>query len=182
MFPLTFFEWQSENMEIDPISAGSMVAAFESARWAFWSVVVSTGAAFISLITAIVAFFALRTWRDEAIDTAKREWKKSIINLTMRLSSAFGTVNHQRSTSYDEYHREDLRALTDASVACWSSLLVTLEQNPRLRQEILEKYAKAYLEFIKMFDNYEEGKATRDEILVKVQELYVFPPELNDYF
>ncbi|NUW63305.1 hypothetical protein HUZ94_06875 [Cronobacter sakazakii] len=169
-------------MEIDPISAGSMVAAFESARWAFWSVVVSAGAAFISLITAIVAFFALRTWRDEAIETAKREWKKSIINLTMRLSSAFGTVTHQRSTAYDEYHREDLRALIDASVACWASLLVTMERNPRLMRNTLEKYAKAYLEFINMFDNYEEGKATRDEILMKVQELYVFPPELNDYF
>lgn len=159
-----------------------MVAAFESARWAFWSVVVSTGAAFISLITAVVAFFALRTWRDEAIETAKREWKKSIINLNMRLSSAFGTVTPQRSASYDTYHREDLRALIDTSVACWSSLLVTLEQNHRLRKNILEKYARAYLELIKMFDNYEEGKATRDEIQMKIQELYVFPPELYDYF
>lgn len=159
-----------------------MVAAFESARWAFWSVIVSTGAAFISLITAIVAFFALRTWRDEAIETAKREWKKSIINFTMRLNAASGTVTNQLSTAYDEYHREDLRALMDTSVSCWSSLLVTLEQNNRLRKSILEKYAKPYLEFIELFDNYEKGEATRDEILVKVQELYVFPPELNNYF
>lgn len=159
-----------------------MVAAFESARWAFWSVVVSTGAAFINLITAIVAFLALRTWRDEATETAKREWKKSIINLTMRLTSAFGTVTPQNSAAYDEYHRDDLRAIIDSSVACWSSLLVTLEQNPRLRRHILEKYAKAYMELIKMFDDYEEGKATRHEIQVKVQELYVFPPELNDYY
>lgn len=169
-------------MELDPIAAGSMVAAFESARWAFWSVMVSAAAASISLITAVVAFFALRTWKDEAIETAKREWKKSIINITMRLSSSFGTVTPQRSSLYLEYHREDLHVRIDASVACWASLLVTLEQKPRLRRNILQKYGKPYMEFIQLFDNYEEGNATRDEIMIKIQELYVFPLELNDYF
>lgn len=169
-------------MEMDPIAAGSMVAAFESARWAFWSVIVSAGAAFISLITAVVALFALRTWKDEAIETAKREWKKSIINLTMRLSSAFETITPQKSSIYLEYHRKDLHVCIDASVACWSSLLVALEQSPRLRRKILNKYAKPYMEFIKLFDSYEDGNTTRDKILIKVQEMYVFPPELNDYF
>ncbi|POT58310.1 hypothetical protein C3432_10435 [Citrobacter amalonaticus] len=159
-----------------------MLAAFESARWAYWSVIVSASAAFISLITVVVAFFALRTWRDEAIETAKREWKRSIINLIMRLTSSFGTVTEQRADLYFEFHKKDLHIRIDASVACWSSLLVALEQKPRLRRKILKKYAKPYMELIEMFDKYENGETTRDEILVKVQELYVFPPELNDYF
>lgn len=169
-------------MVMNTIAAGSMVAAFESARWAFWSVIVSTGTAFVSLLTLVIAFFALRTWKDEAIETAKREWKKSIINFTMRLTSSLAKVTPQRSSLYFEFHREDLHVCIDASVACWSSLLVALEQKPRLRRKLLKKYAKPYMEFIELFDKYEEGNATRDEIMKKVQELYVFPPELNDYF
>ena len=167
---------------MDSVAVGTMAAAFESAKWAYWSVIVSVVAVFVSLGTVVVAGLALRAWRDEAIETANREWKTSIIKFSVRLNSAFELVTEQKQALYFDFHREDLHFHIDNSVACWASLLVALEKRPRLKRRILQKYAKPYMEFIRAFDRYEDGEITRDEIFERVRKLHVLPMELNDCF
>jgi len=68
-------------MDFDYTSYQSMLAAQESANWAFWSMNISIATAISTAITLIIAWKALHTWRRQEELKVKVDLKRSLIDL-----------------------------------------------------------------------------------------------------
>ncbi|MGP2608391.1 hypothetical protein ACTVMZ_23485, partial [Serratia ureilytica] len=68
-------------MDADLISYESMLIARDSANWAYWSMIAAYGSAIVSLLTFVLAFFALNAWKQQEKLKVKKEFKTSLIRL-----------------------------------------------------------------------------------------------------
>ncbi|AIR62133.1 hypothetical protein F3J34_08495 [Klebsiella sp. Ap-873] len=69
------------------IAFEAMLAAKDSAQWAWWTMAASIATVLISLATLGMAFTALNTWRDEEELKLKMEFKRAVLELIYALES-----------------------------------------------------------------------------------------------
>lgn len=68
-------------MDADLISYESMLAARDSADWAFWGMIAAYGSAIMSFLTFVLACFALNAWKQQEKLKVKKDFKESLIRL-----------------------------------------------------------------------------------------------------
>ncbi|MDA8489615.1 hypothetical protein [Kluyvera sp. Awk 3] len=69
-------------MTTEEIAHASLIAAQDSAHWAWWTMAASVAAVFISLATLGLAFSALDSWKEQERLKIKMEFKRSILELS----------------------------------------------------------------------------------------------------
>lgn len=74
-------------MDDKQVAFEAMVAARDSAHWAWWTMVATISSVIISLGTLGMAFSALNTWREQELLKLKMEFKRSILELSYCLES-----------------------------------------------------------------------------------------------
>lgn len=74
-------------MDENYIAYQSLVAARESATWAFWSMIGTFSGIFVGLFTIFYAARALSTWREQEKTKLKMDFKKSILALNYAVRS-----------------------------------------------------------------------------------------------
>lgn len=89
-------------MNADLISYESMVAAKDSATYAFWSTCAAIVTSLASLATLGIAFTALDSWKEQERTKAKLEFKRSILGLHYALDAmppnwSFHSINSAKA-------------------------------------------------------------------------------------
>lgn len=74
-------------MDEKQIALEAMLAAKDSAHWAWWTMAATIFSVLISLGTLGMAFSALGTWRQQEMLKLKMEFKRSILELSYALDS-----------------------------------------------------------------------------------------------
>lgn len=74
-------------MDSDIISYESMLAAKESANWAWWTMAASIATVLISLATLGIAYSALNSWKDQERLKIKLDFKKKLIEFEDSLTA-----------------------------------------------------------------------------------------------
>ncbi|WP_324286494.1 hypothetical protein RDI40_06155 [Enterobacter hormaechei] len=90
-------------MEDKQIALEAMLAAKDSAHWAWWTMAATIFSVLISLGTLGMAFGALDTWRQQEMLKLKMEFKRSILELSYSLG------NMPRSWSYIQVNQARAR-------------------------------------------------------------------------
>ncbi|RZK07202.1 MAG: hypothetical protein EOO84_10960 [Pantoea sp.] len=72
-------------MDSDLIAYETMLAAKDSAEWAWWTMAAALAAVFISLATLGFAYEALNSWREQEKLKLKMEFKRAILELSFSL-------------------------------------------------------------------------------------------------
>ncbi|EPX2177598.1 hypothetical protein ACWXZN_004794 [Serratia marcescens] len=96
-------------MDTDLINYETMLAAKDSAQWAWWTMAATIFSVFISLATLGMAYIALDSWREQERLKLKMEFKRTVLELSYSLDSMpdvwwFHHVNiaRKRLKSYPE--------------------------------------------------------------------------------
>ncbi|HGM5416863.1 TPA: hypothetical protein ACKP1J_001212 [Serratia liquefaciens] len=74
-------------MDTDLISYESMLAARDSASWAFWGMVATWSSLVVSVLTLVLAYLALTSWKKQEELKVKQNFKESLFQLRSLLLS-----------------------------------------------------------------------------------------------
>lgn len=100
-------------MVVDYTSYASMLAARESANWAFWSMLATAGSLLVSILTLCVAIRAIHTWKKQEILKIKMDFKKSLMRLKTECYSFPEYIDVAKINYGQQYIDADWK-LTDA--------------------------------------------------------------------
>ncbi|MBJ8953633.1 hypothetical protein [Citrobacter braakii] len=100
-------------MVVDYTSYASMLAARESADWAFWSMLATGGSFLVSALTLWVAIRAIHSWKKQEALKVKMDFKKSLMRLKTECYLFSGYIDVAKVNHGQQYIDVDWR-LTSA--------------------------------------------------------------------
>lgn len=127
-------------MDADLISFETMIATKEAAKWAFGAMVGTWVAAIATVVALIFARQALKTWRDEKIETARAEWIASLVDYTSNISFLPDLIHWDEPSN--KAHLDRVASLMYECIKRWKIFQTYLKLNKKSES----KYYDLYLE------------------------------------
>lgn len=174
-------------MEDNFVSYESMLAAQDSAKWAFWGMVATWGSLVVSALTLILAYRALTSWKEQEKLKVKQDFKASLFQLRslllhmpdcieahkLRQGLQFirnPSVSFQIGIGAQEFNQiktyatdfERVEKGMESCLACWMATENILS-DPKLK--------KLWASISSDYEKYAQGKGEKTELINKIDAL-----------
>ncbi len=107
-------------------------------------------------VTAVIAFLALQSWKNQSISIATVMWRKNITDYLFAMKN-FEKRNESGGVNKKEYEIEFHNRLKEC-ISSWSYLLATLEEKPRELSKFKKKYDDPFTDFLFAHEKYFLGE------------------------
>ncbi|HFQ9379769.1 hypothetical protein [Serratia marcescens] len=153
-------------MDTDLINYETMLAAKDSAQWAWWTMAATIFSVFISLATLGMAYIALDSWREQERLKLKMEFKRTVLELRYSLDSmpeswSYHNVNiaRERLKSYPQvanrigdeseiyFKKQALKIAFDEASKAW--IMCGYLYSDTQEEELWLKFNRGIREYIK---------------------------------
>lgn len=148
-------------MDNDLISFEAMLAAKESAEWAFWGVVIAAGSLFVTLLTFYVAVRALNSWKSQEI---VKERKAFIVSV-MKFQNIIGFGSNFNIKVLGNEAREPFWKLTNSLMDIYESSITMISNKDR------EQASKIYLELDDVYKQIHGGEIDNQTAINRIMEI-----------
>lgn len=160
-------------MDADLISYESMLAARDSANWAFWGMVASFCSVFATLFAAAVALKTISSWKYQARSQELKNFSLAVYNF--QLSVIRGPeVEKGKQLNQDEL--EQIMHTYDALGAVYAATIMT--HDTAIRAQTSTIFAK----LAEIQEEYSEGKMSRNAAVDKIVKIRITDPLISSSY
>ncbi|MFS7191025.1 hypothetical protein AB6864_00805 [Serratia proteamaculans] len=160
-------------MDADLIAYESMLAARDSADWAFWSMIASFCSVFTTLFAAWVALKTINSWKTQSRSQELKNFSLAVYNLQVSVIEG-PEIEKGKQLSLDDLKQVDISY--GALGAVYVASIMTHDTSIRAQTSVI------YSKLADIHKEYTEGLTPRNETIDKIVKIRITDPLLSSSY